>query len=170
MCTIDFDDDDSTIVVWRDHKTTSRRDHRCMVCSMVIVRGTEHTYFFARWTFSATLYSSRSQQQEAAHICNACDEIRERFGKSHGVSLSPSMLDEKLYECIGQDSKPDGALLADDDYKLWLDVKDESREWREDLAAINRRYRKAPARKRFLENRWAQKRAKAQVAEARDSA
>lgn len=163
MCTIDFDNEGSTINVWVDRDVVSRRDHQCMVCSSVIPRGTVHRYHFARWTFDRIGRFKKTQQQGGSHVCAPCQEIRKRFGSDHGVNLDPSQVTDQLSECVGIANgwMPNGALLDSDDYKLWLETKEESREWRADLTAITRRYRKTPARRRFLEARWAQKRARA---------
>lgn len=163
MCSIDFDDERSLLEVWVDRDVISRRDHPCMMCNSVIPRGTLHRYHFSRWSYDRAGRFPKTQHQGGSHLCAPCQEIRNRFGDDHGVNLDPTSVEDKLRECVGIEGgwKPDGALLTSDDHKQWLNTKEESREWRDDLAAISKRYRKTPARKRFLENRWAQKRVKA---------
>lgn len=111
MCVIDLD----RCSFWRETEPVARKTHCCAACGGPIRPGEKYT----RVAFD----SDGSVCSEK--MCGACSEVSVRFGAEHGVTPTPSILADCLWECI------DGG------------DREEAAEWRKGLAGIRWRNRAA---------------------------
>lgn len=97
---------------WSESIITARKDHVCDCCGGAIAAGNKYMRHFSVFDGHVT-----HEKQ-----CSSCTAIVRRFLADHGQKGSPGSMRQLLEECI--------------DYG---DI--DSRKWRRDLAAMNRRRR-----------------------------
>ncbi len=117
MCEVDYADFDGTCSVWTETPRRARKSHGCAGCGAKIEPGEHYLVHFS-------LYDG--EINESSNLCFICWAVRERFSEAHGgFCFAPSALEEYLVGCVRDDGKA------------------EAREWRDMLAALKRRERRA---------------------------
>lgn len=108
--------------VWRETARRARKPHQCDGCGIVIQSSEAYVSHF-------DIFDGVASSQA---MCFGCWWSREAFAEAHEQNFAPDFLWEALQECIGENNDP-------------RDV------WRPHFAAIKRRYRTSPSRRRSLE-------------------
>lgn len=147
MCLIDVDD---PAELWFDTVRTARKSRPCSVCRCAILPGE---------MYLRNTYLADGEWSSAGTACHVCACLYLMFREAHGGGYGPERLEESLRECV-EDSLWATEIWRDKDgahrtyyygrAAHFVEAKQRGRAWRDALAIINWRKRRARREARRL--------------------